>query len=78
MEIESFPHPLTVAFTLFPFLLPLSCLVRMTLMFFAVSGLDILNSLDSLSPKLKEEIVEWIYSQQITPNAEGWLRVVTC
>lgn len=38
--------------------------------FFSVSGLDILNSLDSISDKEKHNIIEWIYSLQIL-NEEG-------
>jgi len=43
----------------------------MTLLFFAVSGLDILDSLGILSAEEKEEIVEWIYAQQIPPAEDG-------
>ena len=42
---------------------------RMTLAFFAISGLDMLKSLDVL--KSKQEIVEWIYSLQVVPNEDG-------
>ena len=35
--------------------------------FFALSGLDILNSLD-LVENNKEDIIEWIYSNQKLPN----------
>jgi len=44
---------------------------RLTIAFFALSGLDVLNSLDSLSDKNKQEIIDWIYSLQVLPNAEG-------
>ncbi len=43
----------------------------MTLLFFAVSGLDLLDCLDSVSAEDKESIIEWIYSQQILPAADG-------
>ena len=43
----------------------------MTLVFFAVSGLDVLGSLESLSAKEREDIVEWIYAQQILPGEDG-------
>ena len=36
---------------------------RVTVAFFALSGLDILNSLH-LVENTKEEIIEWIYSNQ--------------
>ena len=42
---------------------------RMTVAFFAISGLDMLKSLDAL--KSKQEIVEWIYSLQVVPNEDG-------
>ena len=50
----------------------------MTLVFFAISGLDILNELSSLvDEKTRKRIIEWIYSQQITgkkdkPGALGF------
>ncbi len=40
----------------------------MTVAFFAISGLDMLSSLDVLKPK---EIIEWIYSLQIRPCEDG-------
>ncbi|CAI7996354.1 Geranylgeranyl transferase type-1 subunit beta [Geodia barretti] len=42
---------------------------RMTILFFSVCGLDILNSLDTaLRPYEREQIIEWIYSQQVLPQ----------
>nr|CAB3264810.1 geranylgeranyl transferase type-1 subunit beta-like [Phallusia mammillata] len=41
---------------------------RLTITFFALSGLDVLNALDHLSEKNKQEIIEWIYSLQVIPN----------
>ena len=38
--------------------------------FFALSGLDILNSLHLVEPN-KKEIIEWIYSNQKLPAAPG-------
>ncbi|XP_014662379.1 PREDICTED: geranylgeranyl transferase type-1 subunit beta-like [Priapulus caudatus] len=40
---------------------------RLTILFFAISGMEILNSLDTIKNK-KEEIVDWIYSHQVLPN----------
>ena len=44
---------------------------RMTVLFFAVCGLDILNSLDAIRPYEREQIIEWIYAQQILPHTTG-------
>lgn len=43
----------------------------MTLVFFAVSGLDMLGALDTMSAKEKQEAVDWIYAQQILPGEDG-------
>lgn len=40
----------------------------MTILFFCVSGLDLLNKLDILDDR-KSEMIDWIYSQQILPNS---------
>ena len=40
---------------------------RVTVAFFALSGLDILNSLH-LVEKSKEDIIEWLYSNQKLPD----------
>lgn len=37
---------------------------RLTIAFFALSGLDMLDSLDVVN---KEDIIEWIYSLQVLP-----------
>jgi len=39
----------------------------MTILFFALSGLDLLNALDKIE-KDKDKIIDWIYSLQILPN----------
>lgn len=44
---------------------------RITLLFFAVSGLDLLNHLNDLSDETKKEIIEWIYLQQLQPSSES-------
>lgn len=43
---------------------------RITVAFFALSGLDILNSLDSVEND-KNNIIEWIYHNQKLPNESG-------
>ncbi|KAK6633181.1 hypothetical protein RUM43_000742 [Polyplax serrata] len=41
---------------------------RLYLAFLAISGLDILNALDTISEDGKAHIIEWVYSLQIVPN----------
>lgn len=43
---------------------------RMTIAYFAISGLDILNALDSINEERKKHIIEWIYSLQIVNDEE--------
>lgn len=45
-------------------------LPRMTLLFFGLSGLDVLNALDSIPAEEKQEIVEWIYAMQVLPDKD--------
>jgi geranylgeranyl transferase type-1 subunit beta len=40
---------------------------RLTVAFFAISGLDILNALDVLDEKKKGHIIDWIYRLQVVP-----------
>ena len=54
-----------------------SVFFRMTIAFFALSGLDLLNALESIE-KQKNYIVEWIYSLQILPNKDGNYLIYTC
>lgn len=42
----------------------------MTVAFFALSGLDMLNSLDVIE-KHKQEMIDWIYSLQLLPADDG-------
>ncbi|XP_063230226.1 geranylgeranyl transferase type-1 subunit beta isoform X1 [Bacillus rossius redtenbacheri] len=44
---------------------------RLTLAFFAISGLDILNALDTLNEDEKSEICDWIYKLQVVPVEGG-------
>ena len=39
---------------------------RMTVLFFSLSGIDILGALDEVPTSDKQEIIEWIYSLQLT------------
>ena len=42
----------------------------MTIAFFAVSGLDMLNALGALGDD-KDKLVEWIYNLQVLPSTDG-------
>lgn len=61
-------------FSRFLNLLPhrLSChdSTRATIAFFAVSGIDVLDSLDVISDDSKKNIIDWIYSLQIVPKGD--------
>lgn len=41
---------------------------RLTLAFFALSGLDLLHALDTIPEEEQKHIIEWIYSLQILPS----------
>uniref|UniRef100_A0A8D8PUR5 Geranylgeranyl transferase type-1 subunit beta n=1 Tax=Cacopsylla melanoneura TaxID=428564 RepID=A0A8D8PUR5_9HEMI len=44
---------------------------RITLLFFAISGLDVLDCLDTIiNPNRREEIIGWIYRLQVLPNEQ--------
>lgn len=43
---------------------------RLVFIFFAVSGLDVLDSLDSLTDQRKKEIINWIYDLQVVNDQE--------
>lgn len=45
---------------------------RLMLAFFAISGLDILNSLDDLSEEDKMNAIDWIYRLQVTKSKPGF------
>ena len=45
---------------------------RMTIAFFAISGLDMLNALDAVD-SVKADIIEWIYAFQVLPDPSGML-----
>ena len=40
----------------------------MTILFFGLSGLDVLDGMNEVSCQDKAEMVDWIYAQQIVPN----------
>lgn len=45
---------------------------RVTIAFFAVCGLDVLDSLDTVPDEMKKNICDWVYSHQVVPK-EGAL-----
>ncbi|CAB3384577.1 Hypothetical predicted protein [Cloeon dipterum] len=49
---------------------------RLMFAFFAISGLDILNALESCNAQHRQDMIEWIYSLQIQPDddEESWSR----
>ena len=49
----------------------------MTIAFFAISGLDMLNALDAIDGA-KANIIEWIYAFQVLPDANGMLPLLLC
>lgn len=44
---------------------------RLTIAFFALSGLDMLDSLDVVN---KDDIIEWIYSLQVLPTEDSEIK----
>jgi Prenyltransferase, beta subunit len=44
---------------------------RLTIAFFAISGLDVLNALDVLDEEKRKHIIDWIYRLQIIPDGPG-------
>jgi hypothetical protein len=48
---------------------------RMTLVFFALSGLDFLGQLDAMV-KTKSEIADWIYAQQVSTTSPAYNTMV--
>jgi len=50
---------------------------RITVAFFAISGLDMLDALDVIDNE-KADIIEWIYAFQILPNVTGMLCLFDC
>jgi len=42
----------------------------MTIAFFALSGLDLLNALDKIENE-RQSIIDWIYSLQVLPDQQG-------
>lgn len=41
---------------------------RVTIAFFAVCGLDVLNALDTVPQLTKQNICDWVYSHQVVPK----------
>ena len=67
VNIISYVHFKTLSVNMYMFVW---VFFRMTIAFFALSGLDLLNALESIE-KQKNHIIEWIYSLQILPNKDG-------
>lgn len=44
---------------------------RLTILFYVLSGLDLLDALDELDCEQKSIIIEWIYKQQIHPEEQN-------
>lgn len=44
--------------------------IILSVAFFAVSGIDVLDSLDLLSEDAKRNIINWIYSLQVIPTSD--------
>lgn len=42
---------------------------RLTLAFFAISGLDVLGAIDELSEEKRQNLIDWIYSLQVIDEA---------
>ncbi|CAH0385452.1 unnamed protein product [Bemisia tabaci] len=42
--------------------------LRLTVVYFAVSGLDMLNALDQIDAARKKEIIDWVYALQVEPS----------
>ena len=40
----------------------------MTILFFCLSGLDILDNISVIDSERRADIIEWIYSHQILPD----------
>lgn len=47
---------------------------RVSVAFFAVSGLDVLESLQEIEGS-RDHIINWIYSLQVQPNDTGQRRI---
>ena len=45
---------------------------RITVAFFALSGLDLLEALDAVE-KEKQDIIDWIHAHQVLPDVNGML-----
>ena len=50
---------------------------RVTVAFFALSGLDVLGALGVIDSS-KENVINWIYSNQVLPNADGEISKCKC
>lgn len=48
----------------------LACYFRLTIAFFAISGLDVLGAIEELSEEKRRNLIDWIYSLQVV-NEDG-------
>lgn len=48
--------------------------LRVTIAFFAVCGLDILDSLDLLPEDRKQQVIDWVYRHQVAPDVNAELQ----
>lgn len=48
-------------------LVNVTCIFRLTILFFALSGLDVLDALDDID---SNDMIEWIYSLQVLPTED--------
>jgi geranylgeranyl transferase type-1 subunit beta len=42
-----------------------------TVLYFALSGLDVLNALDQITDQKRQSIIDWVYAQQVLPSADS-------
>jgi len=50
----------------------------MTIAYFSISGLDILGALDDLGAEKKSELIEWIYTLQVSFLYQRFLTFENC
>ena len=51
--------------------MPSLCIFRMTVAFFAISGLDMMDALEVLDKDGRQKYIDWIYSLQVLPSDSG-------
>ena len=48
----------------------------MTIVYFSISGLDILDALEDLGPEKKNQLIEWIYTLQVNLTVRTFINTV--